>query len=356
MDTALEAGGLKVGHGGIGGNVASHLDRLRPGEKDRGSLLVGCSASGQPIAIPYLVARGADGGPCLWVNAAVHGDEINGVLAAVDFFAGLDANALKGKIVVTPVANPLGFDARRKRVPQDELDLDQSFPGRPDGLISERLAWTLFQEMDGTADVVVSFHTMNPYFESNPYAVYKIHPEARATETDLLTAIACFTPAVACRMSVAPGSQELPGNNAGALDYQSLKIGCTAFMIELGAGSRQQPAFVRQGVDGLRRLAAQLGMTAAISQGMPRSIRRVTRRTHVTAAHGGLFRAMADPAAVVRAGTPIGRIHDMAGRMLEEVVFDQDTIVIGVRTDPVVHSGDRVAFVALDWDDVDVDG
>jgi predicted deacylase len=89
---------------------------------------------------------------------------------------------------------------------------------------------------------------------------------------------------------------------------------------------------------------------------MPRSIRRVTRRTHVTAAHGGLFRAMADPAAVVRAGTPIGRIHDMAGRTLEEVVFDQDTIVIGVRTDPVVHSGDRVAFVALDWDDVDVDG
>jgi hypothetical protein len=333
--------------------IADHLRRLRPAEKDTGAIPVGAFASGHAITIPYLVARGAADGPCLWINAAVHGDEINGVLAASDFFAGLDPAALRGSVVVTPVSNPLGFDARRKRVPQDELDLDQSFPGRADGLAAERLAWALFGEMKGLADIVVSFHTMNPYFESRPYAVYKTHPDAAVTEGDLLAAAACFSPSVACRMTVSPDGPELPGNNAGALDYQALRMGCTALMIELGAGSRQEPAHVRQGVRGLRILAGRCGLLDPAEGAEPR-VRRVTRRAHVTASRGGLFRMAAQPGALVPKGTPVGHVQDLAGRVVEEVAFEHDVIVIGIRTDPVVHTGDRVAFVAFEWDDVDV--
>ncbi len=101
------------------GSISKALMSLEPGQRAEGRLPVGTMASGQGIELPYLALRGVQGGPCLWLNGAVHGDEINGVLAALDFFRALDPNRMRGSVVVTPVSNPLAFDARRKRAPQD---------------------------------------------------------------------------------------------------------------------------------------------------------------------------------------------------------------------------------------------
>src|SRR5690606_25703930 len=108
-------------------------------------------------------------------NGQVHGDEINGVLAALRFVRGLDPAGMQGNVVVTPSANPHALDSRRKRNPYDELDLDQCYPGSPTGLISERLAHALFSEIRGTADMLINLHTMNALFDSKAYAVYKVH-------------------------------------------------------------------------------------------------------------------------------------------------------------------------------------
>ncbi|WP_419695448.1 M14 family metallopeptidase [Mesorhizobium muleiense] len=330
-----------------GGSVNNALLALKPGERASGRLGMGTMASGQTIDLPYLVMRGMQDGPCLWLNGAVHGDEINGVLAALDFYRALDPSQMRGRVVVTPVSNPLGFDARRKRVPQDELDLDQSFPGRADGLASERLAWTLFSEIRDVADVLVNFHTMNPYFDSKPYVVYKIGSAQVTDEKTLLAAAATFDPFVVCRMPVDGGS-ELPGNVAGALDYQGLKAGLLAFMVELGGGSRQEPAYIAQGVRGLFRLAQHIGLLEADGW-EPGSVQRVTRRRHVMCSHGGLFRQQAVAGSIVPAGQPIGIVESVWGEELEKIVFDAPVALIGLRTDPVVHSGDRVAFVGTEW-------
>ena len=65
-----------------------------------------------------------------------------------------------------------------------------------------------------------------------------------------------------------------------------------------------------------------------------------------------LFRQGAEPGDKLPAGELLGRIHSACGDTVEEIRFNQDVIVIGVRNDPVVHTGDRVGFVALEWDDV----
>ena len=116
----------------------------------------------------------------------------------------------------------------------DRLDMHQCFPGREDGLPTERLAARLFGAMAPGADVVVNLHTLGTPFDSKPYAVYKVHPDAGVAEQRLLDMIACFAPNMACRMPVTAAGGELPGNIAGALDYQCLAMGKAAFMIELG--------------------------------------------------------------------------------------------------------------------------
>jgi predicted deacylase len=242
----------------------------------------------------------------LWINGAVHGDEINGALAAVGFFNSLTGE-VAGSVVATPVSNVLALDERRKSSMIDGLDMDQSFPGRHDGLATERIAATLFETIGRKADIVVNLHTLGAPFDARPYAVYKIHPHAELSESTLLQHIACFTPEFVCRMPVASARGELPGNVSGALDYQCLVAGKTAFMIELGAGGRYDEGAVRTGIDGLLRLSRRLAMTAIETDGAPsRRLRRVTGRRHVMADAAGFFLGQAQPGRCSPNGTRSG--------------------------------------------------
>lgn len=331
-------------------SFADILASTAPGSLATGAIFVGRLASGMAVEIPYVIAKGEKPGKCLWLNGQVHGDEINGIVAALDFVRGLDRSALSGSVVVSSTANPLAFDGRRKKAPQDDIDLDQSFPGSAAGLSSERMA-KIFFEACAPADVVVNLHTMGTTFDADPYAVYKVHPNGCAGEDMLLSLVAPFAPAVACRMSIAGGTGELPGNLAGALDYQCLDRGQIAFMIELGGGGRLVAEHVAQGIAGFTGLARRLGLLPGMAEA-PSALRQVTKRRHVTCAEGGIFRALARPTDILPAGQPLGEVMDLHGSVRERVTLPFDALIIGIRRDPVVHFGDRVAFVAEQWTDV----
>jgi len=333
-------------------NVKKALDDMSPACRAKGKIMIGTMASGAEIAIPYVVLKGANPGPCLWINGQVHGNEINGIFAALDFFNELDPTKLSGSLVVTATANPLALDARQKFAPLDDLDLDQSYPGRPDGFTTEQLAHALFTEVKAAASAVINMHTMSPPFEAKVYAVYKVHPNGRVKESDLLRLIAPFKPSVACRMSVEPGKGELPGNIAGALDYQMAALGIPAFMVELGAGGRATPEDIRQGVEGFRGVARELKMIEG--RNGAQTVRRVTSRGHVTFKHGGLFRASRKTGEMVKAGEILGELVNVWGEVVDHVSLPNDIVIIGIRRDPVVHTGDRVGFVAYAWEDVTV--
>ncbi|MCK9511144.1 MAG: succinylglutamate desuccinylase/aspartoacylase family protein [Pigmentiphaga sp.] len=313
---------------------------------------VGNLASGAPVGIPVVMAKGAHEGPCLWINGQVHGDEINGMVAALRFVRELPLNELQGSVIVTPTANPHAFDARRKRTPLDDLDLDQSFPGHDAGLATQRLAAALTTAMAGCADALVSFHTMGPAFDCEPFAVFKQAPaHAGVSESDVLRLLAHFEPGCACLMPLELRAGELPGHLAGALDYWMLEAGKPAFMIELGAGGRLDNRHVAKGVQGLKGMAGALGLFPGASAGAaPASLVRVNRYQHVTCASGGLFERLAEPDTELRSGQAYGRIMDLYGRVTETLSFSTPARLIGIRRDPVVHSGDRVAFVAHEWE------
>ena len=146
---------------------------------------------------------------------------------------------------------------------------------------------------------------------------------------------------------------ELPGDNSGALDYQVLNLGKAAFMIELGGGSRQVPAHIEAGRLGLERLAALIGLVSDNGAPASRRVRRVTKRRHVFSEHGGFFRQHARAGSLLKAGECLGEIQDYAGRLVQRVTHDQDVLVIGIRGDPVVHTGDRIGFIGLEWEEMD---
>ncbi len=333
--------------------VSDALAAAGRGSRIDGSIHVGNMASGSLLAIPFVAVRGAQSGRTLWINGHVHGNEINGIVAALDFVNGLDPARMSGNVVVSSTANPLGFDARRKNAPQDDYDLDQVFPGRADGYTTERFAHGLFANIRALAPaLVISMHTQGTHMTSRTYAVYKQPSGSPVTGATLFPYICAFQPAVVCRMSVEPGSGEILGNHSGALDYQINAIGIPTFMIELGTGQRADPAEIARGVAGYTDVARRLGIVPGAPAPLPATVRHVTRRGHVPVSAGGLFRASRQPAELVRAGEPFGEIMNMHGHVVERPALERDVIIIGIRVDPVVHTGDRVAYVAYEWTDV----
>ncbi|WP_047786873.1 M14 family metallopeptidase [Variovorax paradoxus] len=333
-------------------SIGEWLAADRSPARRSGTVRVGSMASGVDVGLPWVAVRGARPGRTLWLHGQVHGDEINGIVAALRFVRELDPQAMAGNVVVTPTGNPQALDARRKRNPYDELDLDQSYPGNAGGLITERVAHALFAEVRGVADVLINLHTMNPLFDAPPYAVYKVHPGSTVTEADVLGAIAPFFPALACRQDVS-GKGELPGNIAGALDYQCLAAGICAFMLELGSGSRLQPDNVALAERGFAGLAQRLGILEG-KKAAASTLRTVSRRGWITADEGGLFVPAFKAGDRVPAGGSLGEMLRFDGSSVPVAALEREGILIGLRSDPVVHTGERLAFVAWEWQDASV--
>ena len=84
------------------------------------------------VELPIRVARGADDGPTLWVNAAIHGDELEGTAALWRVFDAIAGKPLRGTLIGILVTNVSAYAALRRTSPTDELDINRLFPGDPD--------------------------------------------------------------------------------------------------------------------------------------------------------------------------------------------------------------------------------
>ena len=91
------------------------------------------------IKMPVHVVHGRRDGPVLFVSAAIHGDEINGV-EIIRRILGLSAiNRLRGTLLAVPTVNVFGFNMHSRYLP-DRRDLNRCFPGRELGSLAGRLA------------------------------------------------------------------------------------------------------------------------------------------------------------------------------------------------------------------------
>jgi len=104
------------------GLIGTFLAEHGPAARRSGTLHVGSTASGSELALPYVAVRGAKPGRTLWLNGQVQGDELNGMVAALQFINSLDPAQLTGNVVVAPMGNPQAMGPRRKRKAFDDLD------------------------------------------------------------------------------------------------------------------------------------------------------------------------------------------------------------------------------------------
>ena len=84
------------------------------------------------MRMPIQVVHGKRPGPVVFVSAAVHGDEINGVEIIRRLLRTPALNKLRGTLLAVPIVNVFGFEQRSRYLP-DRRDLNRFMPGSEHG-------------------------------------------------------------------------------------------------------------------------------------------------------------------------------------------------------------------------------
>lgn len=321
---------------------------IERGKREYFTVPAGQLAHNAEILMPVIVVSGCNDGPTLWINGTVHGDELNGSYAAWQLTREIDIQNLSGNLVVTPICNPPAFANRNKISDIDGMDMDTSFPGDPEGMLTQRIAYALYQEIKKNATALINFHTMATPYKANPYSVRKIVPGVPEKVNEVAEGMQrAFGVVTNCLVDLRAAVNELPGVTSGALDITCMQDGIPAFMGEMGQGGKIEAAYVNVAKQGIINVMKYLKMLDdEISK--PDGQVLITKRKFLRSDKGGVMQMTVQPGEEVKAGTSLLNLH-YYGAQIDLYPAKTDCYIIGVRENPVVNTGDRIAFVGTQW-------
>ena len=123
--------------------------------------------------IPVSIIKGKEEGPVFTITSGVHGCEYPPIIAAQSLIQEIDPELLSGTLIIIPLSNPQSFYGRKPFLnPQDNLNLNRSFPGSKDGSITERIAHFITTQIITESDVFLDIHGGDANEDLLPYVCY----------------------------------------------------------------------------------------------------------------------------------------------------------------------------------------
>jgi hypothetical protein len=302
---------------------------VRPGQRVTVDLPVTRLYTDTSLSMPVRVLRGRRAGPVLFLSAAVHGDELNGVEIIRRLLKRRSMRFLRGTLLAVPIVNVHGFIDQSRYLP-DRRDLNRSFPGRAKGSIAARLANTFLKEVVLKSDFGIDLHTG---------ALDRCNlPQIRANlEDPVVTGLA---EAFGAPVIVNAGLRE------GSLRACAAAHGIPVMTYEAGEALRFDELSIRAGIRGIRRVMRKLGMLPpGRGKKIPQAV--IARSTSwVRAPASGIVSLATALGSRVRQNDPLALISDPLGDREEPVRAPFDGIVIGCSRLPLAHEGDALFHLA----------
>lgn len=300
---------------------------VEPGRKTKIELPFAQAVTGSTESLPVVVINGRSSGPTVWLSAAIHGDELNGIQIIRRVLRELDAKSVRGAVIAVPIVNPMGFIIGSRYLP-DRRDLNRSFPGSRRGSTASRLAHLFMSQIVDHCSVGIDLHTATNYRTNIP--------QLRADVDDPATL-------KLARAFGAPFTIHARLRD-GSLRQAATEAGKTALLYEAGQAHRFDDDAIEAGVNGVLRSLRSLKM---IDARLPRAERtRLVRRTRwLRARRGGIIDIEVTLGDYVEEGEPVASISDAFGSRPTQVKAREPGWVIARTLRPVVNSGDAVVHV-----------
>lgn len=295
--------------------------------------------SGQDSTIiPMTVSHGAKPGPVLLITAGVHGYEYPPILAAQAFARQLKPAEMNGTIVVVHHANLPSFLSRRIAYnPQDGKNLNRVFPGKADGTITEKLAWVISNELIAKCDYMIDVHAGDAQNDLMPYSGYYNYfdtPELSEKGRKLATALGFET-------IVKFGNVQSLTEASVYCSREAIKRNIPAVDIECGRHGMAEPAFVNLILKALDNVSRSL----KIFGGTPLPAIKhqyIEQRTSIESKFTGFFHSENKAGQKISKGSKIGRITDLFGNHLEDVISPVDGIILYMNATPPISEGENL--------------
>jgi predicted deacylase len=287
------------------------------------------------VRLPVIVLRGAQPGPTLVITAGVHGAEYAGIEAAIRAATSLDPAALRGTVIVVPVANPPAFAARSIGVcPLDGKNLNRVFPGQPEGTASERIAHTLVTQVIRRADAYVDLHGGDLHEALEPYVLYP-----RRAAREVVARSRAMAEAFGLTYLVAAG---LPG---AAVEAAS-SAGVPAIQPEAGGQGILDERMVGLHLRGIHRVLSHLEMSESVTEAISAPV-PVSEFLWVRSSSAGLFYPLVSAGQRVAAGQVAGEIRDWFGERIASLPTPAAGVVLCVTTTPATNPGDPLFAIGV---------
>lgn len=312
---------------------------IKAGESRCVKLALAMLYTSTPIEVPVYVFHGKKEGPILFITAAIHGDEINGVEIIRRLHHAPHIKRLRGTLITIPVVNVYGFMLHSRYLP-DRRDLNRQFPGSEQGSMASKLAHLIMTEIVEHSTHGIDLHTGAIHRSNYPQVRF-----CQQSEQSALMAEAFATPVI------------VPSNiRDGSLRYATDNINIPMIVYEAGEALRFDEFAVKMGVRGVLKVMKYLDMLSP-SQGKHMSKKKsevaLAKSTFwIRAEASGMMLECKALGAKVSKNELLCLIVDPLGDNKVRICSPCEGLIIGKTNIPLVNEGDALFHVALfeDWD------
>lgn len=305
--------------------------KVAPGHRKDVKVRISEFYTATPVFIPVTVLHGARPGPVLYITAAVHGNEINGVEMVRQMRTAVDPKRLRGTLILVMIANPIAFLNMTRDLP-DGRDLNRFFPGRDRGSMASHIADALFTKIVRLSDYGLDLHT------------------AATGRTNLPHVRADMKSPVLRRLSAAFGCEvvfDMAGEE-GTLRRAASEAGVPTIVYEAGEPLKFQKNLVRRGVEGIQNVLADLRMFE-FERESPAFQIVVDDHRWIRAEKGGILQLNVKPGDIIEKGQVIAVNTKPFGTEVSRVKAPYTGLVVGCTTLPMVIPGSAIChLIALE--------
>jgi len=291
------------------------------------------------VMIPLTVVRNGNG-PTALLTGGNHGDEYKGPVALSKLAQQLQAGQVSGRVIIVPFMNTPAFQAGTRTSPIDRGNLNRSFPGRPDGSVTEKIADYFRRTLLPLADIVLDIHSGGRTLDFLPFAACHVLPD-KAQQARCEAGMRAFA---------APYSMRMLELDAQAMyDTAAEEQGKVFITTELGGGGTSTAKSVALAERGVRNVLIHAGILAGeVEQGETTLLDMPDGDCFIASEHDGLLEMCRDLGETVSQGEVIARIHDIrrTGSAPVEYRARRSGLLAARHFPGLVQCGDTLAVIA----------
>jgi N-alpha-acetyl-L-2,4-diaminobutyrate deacetylase len=290
------------------------------------------------LMIPVSVIRNGEG-PTALLTGGNHGDEYEGPVALQNLALTLNPADIAGRVIIVPAFNYPAFRAASRTSPIDRGNLNRSFPGRPNGSVTEKIADFFQRTLVPMADIVLDIHSGGKTLDFIPFATAHILPD-KEQEARCVAAMRAFN---------APYSAMLREiDDVGMFDTAVEQQGKIFVSTELGGGGTATVRSLSIAKKGIHNILKHAGILKGEMDLAPSIDLDITHDNgFVFAEHDGLYEPMVDLGQSVEEGDFVARIWpaDRTGMRPFEYRARRSGILAGRHFRGLIQVGDCMAVV-----------